>query len=151
MGNPHVPMPETSDTSDTSDTSMPKNGTWIRVLLVLLVIEKVIQHLVVTLALIFDLGGIRASLAHDYRFFLVAGAFEALLFAFGGWGVLRKKSWAGWLLLILALMDILGEFVAQGTLLITINVSFLVAVILLVVSLLYRSTRSRRTDSVAAK
>jgi hypothetical protein len=148
MGNPRVPMP---DTSDTSSTSMLKAGLWIRVLLVLLVIEKVIQHLAVTVALIFDLGGIRASLALDYRFFLVAGAFEALLFAVGGWGVLRKKSWARWLLLVLALMDIVGEFVAQGTLMITITVSILVAVILLVVSLLYRPTRSHRTGAAAAK
>jgi hypothetical protein len=122
---------------------MPKTGLWIRVVLFLLVIEKVIQHLAVTVALIFDLGGIRASLALDYRFFLVAGAFEALLFACGGWGVLRKQSWARWLLLILALMDFFGEFVAQGTLMITINVSILVAVLLLVFCLLYRPTRSR--------
>jgi hypothetical protein len=122
---------------------MPKTGLWIRVVLFLLVIEKVIQHLVVTVALSFDLGGIRASLALDYRLFLVAGAFEALLFACGGWGVLRKQSWARWLLLILALMDFFGEFVAQGTLMITINVSILVAVLLLVFCLLYRPARSR--------
>jgi hypothetical protein len=140
MGNPRVPTP---DTTDTSFTPMPKTGIWIRVVLVLLVIEKVIQHLAVTVALIFDLGGIRAGLALDYRFFLVAGAFEALLFAVGGWGMLRKQSWVRWLLLVLALMDIVGEFVAQGTLMITINVSILVAVILLAVALLYRPTRSR--------
>lgn len=122
---------------------MPKTRLWIRVVLFLLVIEKVIQHLAVTVALIFDLGGIRASLALDYRFFLVAGAFEALLFSCGGWGVLRKQSWARWLLLILALMDFFGEFVAQGTLMITINVSILVAVLLLVFCLLYRPTKSR--------
>lgn len=44
---------------------MPKTRLWIRVVLFLLVIEKVIQHLAVTVALIFDLGGIRASLALD--------------------------------------------------------------------------------------
>lgn len=143
MGNPRVPMPDPSDPSDPSNTPMPKTGLWIRVVLVLLVIEKVIQHLAVTVALIVDLGGIRATLALDYRFFLVAGAFEVLLFAFGGWGVLRKQSWARWLLLVLALVDIIGEFVAQGTLMITINVSIVVAVILLVVSLLYRPMRSR--------
>jgi hypothetical protein len=92
-----------------------------------------------------------APLVFDYRFFLVAGAFEALLFAVGGWGVLRKKSWARWLLLVLALMDIVGELLAQGTLMITIDVSILVAVILLVVSLLYRQTRSHYINSVAAK
>jgi hypothetical protein len=120
-------------------------------LLILLISEKIIQHIVVTMALIFDLADIRGSLALDYRFFLVAGAFEILVFVFGGWGVLQKKSWAWWLLLVLALTDIVGEFVAQGTLIITLNVSFIVAVLLLVVTLLYRQTTSHRLNSVAAK
>jgi hypothetical protein len=68
-------------------------------LLVLLVNEKVTQHLAVIVAvivaLIVDFGGIRASLALDYQFFLVVGAFEALLFALGGWGILRRRSRGG--------------------------------------------------------
>ena len=92
IGNPRVPMP---DTSGTSITPMPKTDNRIRVLLVLLVNEKVTQHLAVTVALIVDFGGIRASLALDYQFFLVAVAFEALLFALGGWGILRRRSRGG--------------------------------------------------------
>jgi hypothetical protein len=148
MGNPRVPVPDTSDRSSMPIASTPN---WIRIVLVLLASEKIIQHLAVTVALLFDLRGIRASLALDYRFFLVAGAFEALLFALGGWGVLRKQFWARWLLLVLALMDIIGEFAAQGTFVIAMNVSVLVAVLLLVVCLLDRLTRSRRIHSGAAK
>lgn len=133
MRDPGSAKPQTS--------SAPIASAWLRVLLIFLVIEKVIQHIVVTVALAVDLGGIRASLAYDFRFFLVAGAVEALLFALGGWGILNAKAWARWLLVALALVDIIGEFVAQGTLLITITVSFLVAVILLGVSLTYRPTK----------
>ncbi|HEY1389984.1 MAG TPA: hypothetical protein VGF38_15705 [Ktedonobacterales bacterium] len=120
-------------------------------MLALLISEKAIQHVAVTVALIVDLRGIRATLALDYRFFLVAGAFEALLFVCAGWGVLRTKSWAWWLLLVLALMDIVGEFVAQGTLMITVNVSIVVATVLLAASLFYRQTTRHRLNTVAAK
>jgi hypothetical protein len=48
-------------------------------------------------------------------------------------------------------MDILGVFRAQGTRMITINVSILVAVTLLAVSLLYRPMRTHRTNTVEAK
>lgn len=125
-----------------SETSSARvTGGWMRVVLVLLAVEKVIQHVAVTVALFFDVRNIRTGLALDFRFFLVAGAVEALLFALGGWGVLSAKPWAKRLLLVLALMDIIGEFVAQGTLLITINVSFLVAVALLGLSLAYRQAQ----------
>jgi hypothetical protein len=130
---------------------MRQAGIGIRILLALLISEKAIQHVAVTVALIVDLRGIRATLALDYRFFLVAGAFEALLFVCAGWGVLRTKSWAWWLLLVLALMDIVGEFVAQGTLMITVNVSIVVATVLLAASLFYRQTTRHRLNTVAAK
>jgi hypothetical protein len=68
---------------------------------------------------------------------LLAGAIEAALFAVGAWGLLANKRWTVWLLVTLALLDIVGEFVAQGTLSITITVSILVAFALLYLSLLY--------------
>ncbi len=118
------------------DTAKPH--IWILALLVLLTIEKMIQHVAVTLAFILNISNIRGTVALDFRFFLLAGSAEALLFALAGWGILRKQPWANGLLMILALMDIVGEFVAQGTLLINLNVSFLVAVVLLGVTLVYR-------------
>ena len=143
MGNTRAPFP------GTSTTSVRQLG--IRVVLVLLISEKVIQHVAVTVALLVDLRGIRASLALDYRFFLVAGACEALLFVCAGWGVVQKTSWTWWLLFILALMDVVGEFVAQGTLMVTLNVSLVVAAILLAVSLIYRQTTRQRLNADAAR
>ena len=128
-----------STRSEASTTTM--STAWMRVLIVLLAVEKVIQHIAVTLAFVFDVGDIRAGMALDFHFFMVAGAVEALLFAIGAWGIIQAKPWAKRLLLALALFDIVGEFVAQGTLLITINVSILVAITLLCVSMAYRQAQ----------
>jgi hypothetical protein len=88
---------------------------WTRTyyLIALLTLEKIVQHVVVTLCFLFDFGGIRATVA-VWSISLVAG---------------------------LAVFDIVGEFIAQGTIFITIMVSFVVAIVLLV--LCYR-TRSRQ-------
>lgn len=110
-----------------------------RVALLLLIVEKVIQHIVVTTAFALDLSRIRASVALDYRLFLVSGAALALLFALSGWALVRERVWARGVIIALALTDIIGEFVAQGALAITITVSLVVAVALLLLALLYRA------------
>lgn len=110
-----------------------------RVALLLLIVEKVIQHIVVTTAFALDLSRIRASVALDYRLFLISGAALALLFALSGWALVRERVWARGVIIALALTDIFGEFVAQGALAITITVSLVVAVALLLLALLYRA------------
>lgn len=110
-----------------------------RVALLLLIVEKVIQHIVVTTAFALDLSRIRASVALDYRLFLISGAALALLFALSGWALVRERVWARGVIIALALTDIIGEFVAQGALAITITVSLVVAVALLLLALLYRA------------
>jgi len=104
-------------------------------LLLILSGEKVIQHVFVTLALLSDFGGIRSTVAVDYRALAISGAILAVLFAFSFWAVLLKKGWALYLLTAAATFDFVGEFIAQGTFTIAINVSILVAVILLILCL----------------
>jgi hypothetical protein len=131
MPEPNGSMPET--------VGGKRGGSrWLRVAMLLLVAEKVIQHVAVTTAFVFDIGHIRGSMALDYRFFLVSGAVIAVLFALAGWGLLTQRPWAKALTVALALVDIGGEFLAQGTLLITLNVSVLVATALLILALAYR-------------
>jgi hypothetical protein len=131
MGGENNAMPDAS-----SKSVMPLRGSlWLRAAMLLLIAEKVIQHVAVTSAFALDIGGIRASVALDYRLFLWAGAASAVLFALSGWALARKKTWATGLIIALALVDIAGEFLAQGTLMITLNVSFLVALILLALAL----------------
>lgn len=115
-----------------------RSRAWLRIALLLLIAEKVVQHVAVTAAFALDFGQIRASVALPYQLFLVAGAVIGVLFALAGWGLLQQRSWARALIIALALTDIVGEFVAQGTLAIQINVSVLVATLLLVLALLYR-------------
>ncbi len=131
-------MPEPNASG--SELAGEKRGVsrWLRGVLLLLVAEKIIQHVAVTVAFVFDIGHLRSSVALDYRLFLVSGAISAILFALAGWGLLTHRPWAKALTVGLALVDIGGEFLAQGTLLITLNVSVLVATVLLILALVYR-------------
>ena len=106
--------------------------------MLVLIVEKIVQHCFVTLAFYFNWRDIGSTVAVSPELLMVAGAAVAILFALSLWGMLSGKRWALSLLIALALFDILGEFVAQGTLAIKINVSFLVAITLLVLAIVYR-------------
>ena len=90
---------------------------------------------------LFDFGGVRATVAVDYRYLMVAGGIVAILFFIALWGLLTEKTWSISLVAGLAVFDIVGEFIAQGTIFITLMVSFVVAVVLLV---LCHKIRSRK-------
>ncbi|MGE5375973.1 MAG: hypothetical protein ACM3XO_13025 [Bacteroidota bacterium] len=111
---------------------------WIYYGLILLTIEKIVQHIAVTLAFFFDWQGIGATVVVPPRILMIAGAIVAVLFAVSLWGLFQKRAWAIHLLIFLAVFDMLGEFVAQGTIAINMNVSFLVATLLLILALVYR-------------
>ncbi len=116
---------------------------WTRTyhLIVFLTLERIVQHVVVTLCFLFDFGGIRGTVAVDYRYLMVAGGIVAILFFIALWGLLTEKTWPISLVVGLAAFDIVGEFIARGTIFITLMVSFVVAIVLLV--LCYK-TRSRK-------
>lgn len=105
--------------------------------MILLVIEKIIQHTVVTFALYFNWLDIASTVAVSATVLMVAGAIVAALFGIALWGMLTKKPWTIKLLIALALFDMLGEFVAQGVICIVLNVSFIVATLLLILAILY--------------
>lgn len=111
---------------------------WVRYLLVVLLLEKVVQHIFVTLAFIFNWGDIRSEVAAGPDVLMVLGAMVAVLYALGLWAFLTRRSWSVHLMVALALFDIVGEFVAQGRIDIVITVSFLVATVLLILTLRYR-------------
>jgi hypothetical protein len=105
--------------------------------LIVLVIEKIIQHVFVTYAFYTNLGDIASTVAVSPTILMVAGAMVAVLFAIALWGMLTKRAWTLKLLIALALFDMVGEFVAQGRIDIMINVSFMVATLLLILAILY--------------
>jgi hypothetical protein len=115
----------------------PKS-TWVRYALIVLIVEKIIQHIVVTLAFFFNWREIASTVAVSPSLLMVLGAIAALLFMLSLSGIIARKKWAVNLVIGLALVDIVGEFVAQGTLYIVITVSVLVATILFILGLVYR-------------
>lgn len=117
---------------------------WIYYLLVFFAVEKIIQHAFVTLAFYFNWGDIASTVAVSSNLLMIAGAMIAILFCVSLWGLLTKRTWTINLLIALALFDIIGEFVAQGKINISIPVSFVVAWLLLIFSLIYRQ-QTRRT------
>ena len=111
---------------------------WIYWAVILFAVEKIVQHIFVTLAFFFNWSDIASTVAVAPTFLMISGAFVALLFLLSLWGLLKKKMWALNLLIFLALFDMAGEFVAQGRIAIMLNVSFLVALCLLILTLVYR-------------
>ena len=108
------------------------NANWTYYLLIMLVIEKIIQHGFVTLAFYFNWKDIASTVVISPAVLMILGAFVGLSFAISLWGMLRKQTWALKLAIALAVFDIIGEFAAQGRLDIVITVSFLAAVLLLI-------------------
>lgn len=112
--------------------------TWIKYLLIALVFEKIIQHIVVTIAFYLNWAQIGSTVAINPNILMILDAVVAVLFMLSLWGMITQQKWAINLVIALALFDIIGEFVAQGTIIIAMTVSFLVATILLILALLYR-------------
>jgi len=105
-------------------------------LLMLLSLEKFVQHVVVTYAFQMDLPGTRQFVRYDYRIFMVVGFLVGLLFFLSFVLIVRRKRAGFGLLYGLALFDFAAEFIAQGTLMIEITVSFIVASLIIVLYLL---------------
>jgi hypothetical protein len=114
------------------------NGSagWTLIVMAILAAEKIIQHIAVTTALSFNWQDIRTTVAVNPDVLAIAGAGVAILFIVALWGLLRRAQWATGLLIGLAVFDMIGEFIAQGRLAIQLNVSFLVATVLLVVGVI---------------
>lgn len=106
--------------------------------LIVLSLEKFIQHMFVTYAFAVDLAGIRTTVVVDHRVLLVSGFIVGLLFLINIPFLWRRMRWSFYLLFGLAMFDILGEFIAQGTLFIDMMVSFIVALALVLILLAYR-------------
>ena len=119
-------------------------SNWVRHLLILLIIEKIIQHIFVTLAFYFNWADLISTVVVSPTILMILGALIAVLFMLSFWGMMRKQLWSIPLVIFLALFDIIGEFVAQGKFGIRITVSFIVAILLLILALMYR----RRLHSV---
>ena len=107
-------------------------------ILIVLSFEKFIQHMFVSYAFAVDLAGIRATVVVDLRVLLVSGFIVGWLFLINIPFLWQRKRWSFYLLFGLAMFDIVGEFIAQGTLFIDMMVSFIVALAIVLILLAYR-------------
>ena len=107
-------------------------------ILIVLSVEKFIQHMFVSYAFAVDLAGIRATVVVDHRLLLVSGFIVGWLFLINIPFLWQRKLVSFYLLFGLAMFDIVGEFVAQGTLFIDMMVSFLVALAIVLILIAYR-------------
>lgn len=110
----------------------------LRYALIAIICEKIVQHILVTIAFWRNPGDIRSTVAIAPDVLMVLGAVVALLFVLALWGIIRRRGWVPNLLIGLALFDIVGEFAAQGKIAIVVTVSFLVAILLLILAFLFR-------------
>jgi hypothetical protein len=120
----------------TSQTPGLTRSSGLHIVLILLIVEKIIQHIAVTLAFYFNWADIASTVVVSPTILMILGVPIVILFSLSLWGMVRKKLWAVNLVIGLALFDIIGEFVAQGTMSILITVSFLVATLLLILALI---------------
>ena len=123
-----------------------KNRLGHRRLLIALAFEKIIQHATVTTALLTNWHDIRGTVVVGYRWLTTLGALIGLFYAISLVGLLRGRHWSLRLITILALADVVGEFIAQGTLSITITVSFIVALIILLLARRIAQAETIRVD-----
>ncbi len=108
----------------------------LRYIMLALLAEKVVQHVAVTAAFAFNWYGIRSTVAVSPTALMYSGAVVAVAYAAALWALWTRRAWVKGLVILLALFDMLGEFVAQDTIAIQLNVSFIVASLLLVLALL---------------
>ena len=115
-----------------------RESDWVYFVLIVLIVEKIIQHIFVTLAFYFNWANIGSTVVVSPTALMILGAIVVVLFALSLWGMIGKQVWAINLVVVLALFDIIGEFMAQGRMDIVITVSFIVATVLLFLALMYR-------------
>lgn len=115
----------------------------LRTVMLVLLVEKVIQHIAVTVAFGTNFDAIRDSVAVPWATLAVVGAALAALYAVAFRRYRRGRPRALVLIAALALADIVGEFVAQGTPAIAMNVSFIVALALLTLVVIERRRATR--------
>jgi len=122
---------------------MKKSSPRIYYFLLILCIEKVVQHIYVTYAFATDIDTIRTDVVFDYRIFMYSGMIIALGFFFSAYGILKEQKWSLNLLWILGWTDFVGEFIAQGGRLQFVPLSYLLAIVIIIIVPIYKHRINR--------
>lgn len=112
-------------------------ASWLYYLVLVIITEKIIQHIFVTVAFYFNWTDIASEVVVSPTILMISGAIVAIFFMVTLWGMIKKQTWAIYLAIGLALFDIVGEFVAQGRIDIVITISILMATLLLILAIAF--------------
>ena len=116
-------MPETS-----KDQAMHDNPSRLTLILIMvLTFEKMIQHAATALFFAIDIPGIGTpdigTRFHlDNMAMIIANLAYLAVIVVGFLGVIKRKDWGLWIVLAMALLDIMLEFMFHGLFFITISV-----------------------------
>jgi hypothetical protein len=132
------------------DKPRSKRGRILNFFIVVLTIEKTVQHLILALFFmnIFPAIGtpdIGKNFSIDNSTMVFLNFFYALLFGIGLFGKISTMRWGLSLIIALAALDILLEFLFHGFFYITVSV--IMSTALIIVGTLYR--RKRRISAAA--
>jgi hypothetical protein len=116
---------------------MSKNRRFFHIGILLLALEKVVQHLLSAAFFSVDIPGIgRPEIGPNFQLsattMVVLNGIVCILFALGFWGRLRGREWHLPLLVGLSFFDILAEFVFHGFFFITVSVIAATALLILI-------------------
>ena len=109
-------------------------------------VEKFIQHVFVTFAFAYDLSDIRSDVVVDYRILLYSGFIVAWFFLYAGYGIYQQKIWGLNLLWFLGWFDFIGEHIAQGGSLNFTPLSYIMAIIIIIIIPLHKRTMKKKNE-----
>jgi hypothetical protein len=104
-----------------------KNQNLIRIILLILLSEKIIQHALTALAFTVAIPGVGSpSIGNRFEIsdlvMAISNSILVVLFGISILGIIKGKSWSKTLVIILASFDIVAEFIFHGLFYITISV-----------------------------
>ncbi len=128
-----------------------KNQNLIRIILLILLSEKIIQHALTALAFINAIPGvgspsIGSRLEISDQVMAISNSILVVLFGLSILGIVKDKSWSKTLVIILAGFDIVAEFIFHGLFYITISV--IVSAILILLMLIFPDKKTSDTSLV---
>ncbi len=131
---------------------MHKDYTIATYVLIILLAEKVVQHVASVPAFLWDIGDIRASFAVDYTFLIGANIVLAAVYSAALYGVVTRHVWGLLIAIPSALFDIIAEYVFHG-LFTPLTVSVIVATVIVILALAeyhYRARERRESGTLTS-
>lgn len=128
-----------------------KNLNLIRIILLILLSEKIIQHALTALAFAVAIPGVGSpSIGNRFEIsdqvMAISNSILVVLFGLSILGIIKNKTWSKTLVIILAGFDIVAEFIFHGLFYITISV--IVSAMLIILTLIFPDKKQTSDTSL---